>query len=384
MERSSFDHYDPAYMRDPYAGYAQLRAACPVAHVDKYGGFYVLSRHREVYEAAQQYDVFSSKDDALAIPPNEARPLPITTDPPLHRRYRMVMAAYFSPRRVERMEPEIRALATALIDGFIERRACDISAEYAAKLPTLMLARMLGVPVTDTDLFHHWINTILYQITTDPAASSAAAGELNEYVARLIARSQPGDDTFISVLRNAPLDDGPFRDDELVRMVVQLIFGALHTTAYLINGAILMLDDDPAARARLIAEPALFDLATEEFLRLISPVQALARKVCRSAERWGQYFDQGDRVMLLWASANRDADEFANPDDLVLDRFPNRHVAFGVGIHRCVGAPLGRMQFKVCMQELLRRIPGYTVPDRDAIEWGVASTRGIKVLPIVW
>jgi cytochrome P450 len=382
----SFDHFDRDFMIDPYPGYAHLRDECPVHHSDLYGGFYVLSKFRDITHAAQRTDLFSSEGDALAIPPNAARPLPISTDPPLHRRYRGVMAAYFSPRRVERMEPEVRRLANELIDGFIGRGACDIADELTSALPTIMLARMLGVPFADTHRFHHWVDTIIYSIAHEPEVSATAARELNDYVIDLVARhaAAPADDTFLTVMRDGPADGEPFTVDEQVRMVTQLIFGALHTTAYLINGALLLLDDDRAARQRLIDDPRLFEPAVEEFLRMLAPVQGIARKVTEATECFGQRFAEGDRVLLLFASGCRDADEFDAPEELRLDREPNRHMAFGVGIHRCVGAPLGRLQSRVVLEELLRRIPDYSIPDRDAIVWGASSTRGIIRLPIVW
>ncbi len=381
-----FDHFDPAFMIDPYPGYAQLREQCPVHHSDRHGGFYVLSTFRDVYEAAQNYEVFSSAGDALAIPPNGARPLPITVDPPEHRRYRLVMAAYFSPRRIERMEPAVRELANQLLDAVTDRGECDISHEVTSALPTIMLARMLGVPMTDTHRFHEWVDTIVFGNTTDADGSVRAAVELNDYVIALLTAHDvaPADDTFLTVMRDSQVEGGPLALDEKVRMVVQLIFGALHTTAYLINGALLMLDDDRPARARLIAEPKLMESAVEEFLRMIAPVQGIARKVTRDTECFGQQFATGDRTMLLWASANRDASVFPDADSLVLDRAPNRHIAFGVGMHRCIGAPLGRLQSRVVLEEILRRLPEYSIPDRDAIVWGASSTRGIIHLPIVW
>jgi cytochrome P450 len=124
--------------------------------------------------------------------------------------------------------------------------------------------------------------------------------------------------------------------------------------------------------------------AVEEFLRMIAPVQGIARKVTRDIECFGQQFAAGDRTMLLWASANRDVTVFPNADDLVLDRAPNRHIAFGVGMHRCIGAPLGRLQSRVVLEEILHRMPEYSIPDRGAIVWGASSTRGIINLPIVW
>ena len=381
-----FDHFDREFMIDPYPGYARLRNECPVHHSDRHGGFYVLSKHRDVSYAAQHPEIFSSEGDAVAIPPNEARPLPITADPPLHRRYRSLMAAYFSPRRVERMEPEVRRLATELIDAFADRGYGDISAELTSPLPTIMLARMIGVPYTDTDRFHHWIDTIIYSVASDPARSAAAARDLNDYVVALVQRHEraPADDTFLTIMRDGPVDGGSLTQDERVRMVVQLIFGALHTTTYLMNGALLLLDDDRGARRRLLDDPALYEPAVEEFLRLLAPVQGLARKVVQPVECFGQRFEPGDRLMLLYASACRDEDEFVEADQMILDRSPNRHVAFGVGVHRCVGAPLGRLQTRVLLEEVLRRMPNYSIPDRDAIVWGASSTRGIISLPIVW
>ena len=381
-----FDHFDAEFMIDPYPGYERLRRECPVHHSERHGGFFVLSKFRDVYHAAQHYEIFSSRGDALAIPPNDARPLPITVDPPEHRRYRTVMAAYFSPRRVERLEPEVRRLAQELIDGFVDRGTCDISGELTSALPTMMLARMLGVPTGDTHRFHDWVDTIVYGAAADAVESARAAADLDAYVLAMLAAhaSAPADHTFLTVMRDASFEGGPLTLDEQKRMVVQLIFGALHTTTYLVNGALLLLDDDRDARARLIGEPRLMASAVEEFLRMIAPVQGIARKVVRPAECFGHAFETDDRVLLLWASANRDADEFPDADRLVLDRSPNRHIAFGVGVHRCVGAPLGRLQTRVMLEELLRRLPDYSIPDRDAIVWGASSTRGIITLPIVW
>jgi cytochrome P450 len=379
----AFDHYDRGFMVDPYPGYAQLRERCPVHHSDRHGGFTVLSRYAEVHDAALEWEVFSSRGDALAIPPNEARPLPITSDPPEHRRYRSVMAAYFSPRRVERMEPEIRALVRGLLDAVIDLGECDLSVAVSSALPTRMLAAMLGVPESDTSHFHHWVDTIVFGVATDPAAAAAAAAELDRYVVALLTTDEPRPDTFAEVLRSAEIDGGPLSLDEQVRMVVQLIFGALHTTTYLINGALLLLDEHRDARARLIADPALLEPAVEEFLRLVAPVQGTARKVTAPIDRYGAHFAEGDRVMLLWASACRDASVFTDPDELVIDRTPNRHVAFGIGVHRCVGAPLGRLQTRVALDEVLRRMPDYRVV-HEGVVWGAASTRGILRLPVTW
>lgn len=379
----AFDHYDRAFMVDPYPGYAQLREQCPVHHSDRHGGFTVLSRYAEVHEAALEWEVFSSRGDALAIPPNEARPLPITSDPPEHRRYRSVMAAYFSPRRVERMEPEVRALAAALVDAIAARGECDISVEVSSALPTTMLAAMLGVPEHDTHLFHEWVDTIVFGVATDATAAATAAAALDHYVTDLLTASDARADTFVAVLREAVIDGTPLTLDEQVRMIVQLIFGALHTTTYLINGALVLLDDDLDARARLVADPSLMEPAVEEFLRLVAPVQGTGRKVTADVDRFGEHFTADERVLLLWASACRDAGEFPDPDALVIDRAPNRHVAFGIGLHRCVGAPLGRLQTRVVLEEVLRVLPDYRV-DRGGIVWGAASTRGILRLPITW
>lgn len=378
-----FDHYDREFMVDPYPGYARLRDECPVHRSTRHGGFTVLSRFTEVHDAALEWDVFSSHGDALAIPPNDARPLPITADPPEHRRSRSLMAAYFSPRRVERMEGDVRSLVSTLIDGFVHRGRGDLSVELSSLVPTRMLAGMLGVPEGDTHLFHKWVDTIVFGVAADAASAARAASELEEYVIGLLHEPVSVPATFVEVLRSAEIDGAPLTLDEQVRMIIQLIFGALHTTTYLINGALLLLDDHPDVRTRLVAEPALMESAVEEFLRLVAPVQGTARKVTRDVERYGATFAAGDRVLLLWASACRDASEFTDPDTLRIDRTPNRHAAFGVGVHRCVGAPLGRLQTRVVLEEILRRLPDYRV-DRDRVVWGAASTRGILRLPATW
>lgn len=379
----AFDHYDRALMTDPYPRYAAMREQCPVHRSDRHGGFTVLSAYAEVHDAALEWEVFSSEGDALAIPPNDARPLPITADPPEHRRSRSIMAAWFSPRRVERMEPAVRALVTAHLDRIAPLGACDLSAELSSAVPTEMLAAMLGVPADDTDRFHHWVDTIVFDVAHDRASAARAAGELHDYVVRLLRDADVAPTTLTHELRHAVVDGVALSLDEQIRMVVQLVFGALHTTTYLINGALLLLDEHPDERERLRREPALMDTAVEEFVRLVAPVQGTARKVRTDADRFGADFCAGDRVLLMWASACRDAREFPDPDTMRLDRSPNRHAAFGVGLHRCVGAPLGRLQTRVVLEEVLRRLPDLRV-EREGIVWGAASTRGILSLPVRW
>jgi cytochrome P450 len=386
-----FDHLDPALVRDPAATYASMRRSCPVAQVDRHGGFVALSRYRDVWMAARDHDVFSSR--SVSIPGAPAVFIPITLDGAEHDEHRAVLASFFSPRRVEAQHEPIRALTASLIDRFVRRGTCDVSAELTRLVPSLTLFRLIGVPADDEERLLGWTGSLIFDETATAEDGAEAAGALQRYLYALVRSRQrsaivefvergDGPSDIIGVLLDANLGGRPLDVDAIVNVLITLVFGGLGPTTFLMNGALTLIDQDRDLRRRLTEDRSLLPTATEEFLRVISPVQSIGRVVSSADHRLDHDFAPGDRVLLLWGSANRDGDEFADAESFVADRAPNRHLAFGSGTHRCLGAHLARVEFRVVIDEVLTRLADFEVTNRDAIGWLPGHTGGIHRLPI--
>ena len=363
-----FDHLGPAALSDAVEAYRALRRTSPVAWSDRHGGFAILSRYGDVRCAAQSWPVFSSM--AVSIPGGPGGSIPLMVDPPDHSRYRSLLSALFSPARVRAAEPDVQRLVNELVDGFVDRGSCDVSAELTQVVPTLVLARMMGVTPADERRFLDWVNILVYQAHPDLTEGRGATLQMHAYLSDLACRR----DVFGLSLSQP----------EVVNICMTLVFAALGPTTFLLNGALLELDRDRETRRRLIGHPELMTPATEELLRYLSPVRSIGRVVKQGARLFGHDFCPGERVLLLWGSANRDEVQFDAPETLLLDRAPNRHLAFGAGVHRCVGAHLARLEFRVVLQEILRRLPDYRVVDPSTLEWQPGHTSGITRLPIAW
>lgn len=385
-----FDHHDRSLSVDPYPTFARLRRECPVGWSDAWGGFWVVSRYREVDQVAHDDATFCSGQGVSLPTVGQARPLiPIEVDPPLFHKYRRILNPRFSPGAVERLEPDIRQITGSLIDNFIERGECDLVTELAQPIPAITTLRMLGLPEDQWDLFLHHIHTGVHESAHDLDKSVESIMEVYVAIgAALEAREEEGftGDDVISYLARTELDGERLTEEEVLDICLLLLFGGLDTTAAAIAHAALYLDQDRDARARLQAEPGLIPSAIEEFVRYYTPVQALARTATRDTELAGQPVGAGDKLLVVWASANRDEEAFPDPDRIILDRHPNRHVGFGVGIHRCLGMHLARLMFRVALEEILNRLPDYHVrPDADLSRFPDASVVfGLLHLPITF
>ena len=385
-----FDHHDPALSADPYPAFARLRKECPVGWSEAWGGFWVVSGHREVEQVAHDDVTFCSGQGVSLPTVGQARPLiPIEVDPPLFHKYRRILNPRFSPGAVERFEPDIRRIATTLIDGFIERGECDLMAELAAPLPAMTTLRMLGLPEEEWEVYLHRIHVGVHESARDLDKAVEAIIEVYAAIAAALEERESagftGDD-LITYLATAESEGEGLTEEEVLDTCLLILFGGLDTTAAAISHAALYLDEDREARSRLIREPGLLRSAVEEFVRFYTPVQALARTVTRDTELGGQDLTAGDKLWMIWASANRDETAFPDPDRVILDRYPNRHLGFGVGIHRCLGMHLARLMFRVALEEILRRMPDYRVsPDADLARFPDASVvYGLLHLPVTF
>lgn len=369
--RTHLDHFSPEFAEDPWAVFADLRTRCPVAYSDTHGGFWVLSRYEDVKAAAIDDETFCSGQSVTvpAKPPGARLSLPIETDPPLANEYRRVLNPWFSPSSAERMEPAVRRFTDELIDAFITKGSCDLVADFTTPLPAMATLALLGLDPEDWTTYAPPIHakTFWLPARTKTPEFAAMYSKIHERVTdEMRARLAEPRDDMITALLHAEVGGRRLTMDELQDFIMLILHGGFDTTGSGIANALLWLEEHPAERAKLRDNPAMLPAAVEEFLRYQAPQPGLARVATRDVEVGGQRIQEGERVLLLWASANRDADAFDRADEVVLDRHPNRHMTFGVGLHRCLGAPLASMEMRVALERVLARLPDYRI-DRDAI-----------------
>ena len=358
--------------RDPFSAYRALRDCDPVHHVtDTPPGedYFVLSRYRQVFDAAVDAHTFSSAD-GLTFRYGEREKLGIEApivmmDPPEHTALRKLATKRFTPQQVRSIEPMIRAFVVERVERLRQAGSGDVVAELLKPLPSLVVAHFLGVPRSDRALFDRWTEAIVASNAGGDLLSAAdAVGEMFGYFNELIAkrRTQPGDD-MISALVHGRLQSGEkVSVAKILGMGFTMVTGGNDTTTGLLSGALEILTRCPAQRALLIDEPARIADAIDEFLRLTSPVQNLARTATRDAGIEGVTIPKGRKVMLLYASANRDEREFG--DDAAecnVLRRPRRHLGFSYGPHHCIGAAAARAQARIALEELLARCPAFSV-----------------------
>jgi cytochrome P450 len=337
-----------------------------VAWSTRHGGFWVLSDYPSVYAASQDDETFRSAP-TVALPelPYGIRNIPIDTDNPETEQLRRILLAAYSPGAVRKLEPEIAALADELIDSFAAAGSCDLVRDYAMPLPARLILRVIGVDESDWLFYVERIHTIIHGMTGNTQATITAAfelaGRIGEHMAR---RREIGDFSGqLGALMTAEVDGTPLSDMDVMSYVFLLLFGGLDTTTASLANALVVLDRDQETRRALTEHPERMAAAVEEFLRFESPVQALGRTISRDVVFGGQQMHAGERALLVWASANRDPAAFPDPDRLDIERTPNRHLAFGVGLHRCLGSNLGRAMFHVMLERLLARTPDYRLTE---------------------
>jgi len=310
--------------------------------------------------------------------------IPLEVDPPDHRIYRAIVTPWFSRRRVEGLDKEVRAVVTDLLDGISGRTRADFVQDLAAPLVSRVLAIFLNVPEEESTPWVGWMSDIFHGRLTDRELANAAGKKLIGYVNSKIAaaRETPGDD-FFSLLGQETFEGRPLTDEELRGYGILAMTAGQETTVNGIGNSLWYLGLNKDDRKRLIAEPALIPAAVEEILRFLSPIQLLGRTAARDTELHGKQIPKGATVAVCYGAANRDQEVFEGADRCVIDRPYNPHMAFGAGPHACLGAHLARLEMTVVLEEVLRRMPGYEV-DVDAIELTPhGDLRGPWRLPVV-
>jgi len=387
---TDFDHCDPAFVADPYPVYDELRQHCPVAHTDRYHGVWIPTRYKDLAAIAHDHNNFSSHTilvSELAESPHELgfHAPPITEDPPYHTEMRRLLLPAFSPAVIAAYEPITRQIARDLIASFAGRGTCDAAKDYAQHIPIKVIALMLGVSGNDSVLFTNWIHRLIEESPLAGEAAFDTIFEVAEYLTGHVEahRVEPQDDIITHLLESTHDDGSALTDEEIIGVCILLLLAGIDTTWSAIGAALWHLAQHPDDRQRLSADPSLMTTATEEFLRVFAPV-TMAREVANDTVVAGCPMKQGDRVLLPFPSGNRDPDAFDDPDRVVLDRAVNRHFAFGVGIHRCLGSNLARMELRVALEEWLAVIPDFDLTEPASVTWSAGQVRGPRTLPFAF
>jgi cytochrome P450 len=353
-----------------------LRAEAPVhwnAGTDLFPGFWSVTKYADVLAVSRDTTTYSSQrgismmvDPDHPTPASGAGKMLITMDPPHHVRLRRLVNKGFTPRMVAQLEPRVRELTHRIMDEVAPRGGCDFVTDIAARLPLGVICALMGVPDEDWERMFTLTNRVLgaedpeYQTVAGDARETANQGlrEMFDYFGRLVtARRAERRDDLISVLTDAEIDGEALTEEEILYFCYLLIVAGNETTRNAIAGGMLALCEHPAERARLAADAALLPTAVEEILRWISPVMHMTRYVTRDTVLRGQPIRAGERVLLWYPSANRDAEVFPDADRFDVGRTPNEHLAFGLGEHFCLGAGLARQELRVMVETLLARLP---------------------------
>ncbi len=381
-----FDHLSPEVALDLHPTLARMRAECPVAHSERHGGFWFVSRYDDVLRVAQDWETFSS-EHGITVPggPTPVPAIPEQLDPPLHREFKRLINAHFTPAKVLEHEDETRVLVNHLIDGFAERGSCDFMGEFAQPLPGRVFFEMFLHAPSDELAEINRLATLASTPTTKEARE--ARGQMLRWIGEFAERRRhepPRGDVVDAVLA-AEIEGRPITDVEVVGVLQLLLFGGLDTTAGALGMMLLRFCREPELAELLRSRPELVPAAVEELLRLDGPFTFIRRTAMRDTEIGGCPIRAGDAVLISWASANRDEDEFDHPDRFDLDRPSNRHIAFGAGPHRCAGSNLARMNLRISVHELLQRLDDIRLADgADPEPFHPGYSRAPTEVPLVF
>ncbi len=387
---SDWDHTDPRWVRDPYPIWDDLRERCPVAHTERYGGAWFPSTHAGVAAVATDTEHFTSRTVVIGNgrPMEDAPPAPIgvappiTSDPPFHQIARRLILPVFAPGPVRELEPMVRALCSRLLDALGSRDEVDAATQYAQFIPPAVIIRMLGFPEADEDLFREFVHVILEGVNLPVEQRIEEFAPIEAYLDAQIEehRANPRDD-LTSYLLGVEVAGQRLAIEHIRGTMILVLIAGIDTTWSAIGASLWHLASHPEDLARLVDEPGLMPVAVEEFLRYYAPV-TMARLVKDDVEFLGCPMKRDDWILLGFPAANRDPSAFPDADRFIIDRLENRHLAFGLGIHRCAGSNLARMELRVAIEEFIARYPRFTLSDPDAVTWSKGQVRGPRSVPV--
>jgi cytochrome P450 len=385
MTAVDLNPYSHAFHDDPFPMYRDLRDNAP-CYYNETLDFWALSRYDDVLAALHHPQTYCSRF-GITLEQQNALPMLLTTDPPDHTDLRRMVSRAFTPRRVADLESAVRELAQRYLDPVLEKGDGDIVADYAAQLPLDVIARMLGVPSADGESLGRWTNALLERDEGVPDVTPAgidAAINLFKYFSGFVAERRValangnGPDDLTTALCTAGLTD-----EQVVGFCFLLIIAGNETTTKLLGNCLLALQRFPSERAKVVSDPLRIPDAVEEILRYEGSTQLMARTLTRPVELHGERMPEGAKVLVLLGSANRDERVWDRPDEFDIDRAPTvQHVGFGHGIHVCLGAALARLEMRVSLEEILRRMPEYEIDEAACTRVHSGNVRGWATMPI--
>jgi cytochrome P450 len=372
-----FDHHGEAYAADPFGALARLRARGRMFFSDRHGGYWITTRYDDVVAVAKDDATYSSKHcpakagasgqgpyAGIVHPGSPVGASFIEMDPPESLAYRRLLSSWFSRRSIEQLRPGFRQISAALLDVRIEEGSIDLVMDFANPVPTIAVLWWLGLPADDWRSYAEAMHATAH--IKPGSEANARIGELFAHIRVMLRsaiearrRSHHGD-LLSDLVRFEPAGK-PLADEDLLGLLNLIISGAVDTTTSLMACILYYLGDHPGLRSRLAGHPETWATAIEEFLRYFSPNQAMARTVTRDVELGGQRLRENDRILVFWAAANHDPAAFDHPEEIRLDRAPNRHVSFGIGTHFCIGSHFARIEVAAMLEEVFRLIPDYEI-----------------------
>jgi cytochrome P450 len=391
---TDFDHTHPDYAAKAPEIWDELRERCPVAHTERFGGAWLPTRADDVRTIAEDTDRFTSRSIIVndfrpdpEIAPRGFAP-PITSDPPFHQGARRLLLPPFSPKQIAEWEPMARATCRELLDQIEQdvrdgQDVTDAAVTYTQHIPVRVIAKMLDLPEDDGDKFRVFIHRILetpgQHTDIDPGETLVAY--LSEKIRDRREGGRRGDD-LISYLLDVTDDDGNHLTDEhIFGTIALLLIAGIDTTWSAIGASLWHLAQHPEDRRRWVEDPDVRLFAVEEFLRFYAPV-TMARLAAEDTELGGCPVKKDDWLLLPFPSYNRDPEAFEQADEFIIDRARNRHSAFGLGIHRCLGSNLARLELTVAIEEWMDRFPDFELSDPDTVRWSTGQVRGPRCLPV--
>jgi cytochrome P450 len=388
---TDWDHTDPNWVHDPYPIWDELRGKCPVAHTDRYGGGWFPTTHALVSEVANDTEHFTSRTVVIGNgrPGEDAPPAPIgvvppiSSDPPFHQIARRIILPAFAPKPIAALEPRIRTLCTRLLDNLAGQDLINGGMQYAQFIPPAVIEYLLGFPEEDEDLFRDFIHTVLEGID-EPNIEKRMESfmPIQQYIEKQIEDhiANPRDD-LTSYLLNVEIGGQNLAPEHLFGTVILVLIAGIDTTWSAIGASLWHLATHPSDLQRLVDEPQLIPTAVEEFLRFYAPV-TMARLVKEDFDFHGCPMKKDDWILLGFPAANRDPEAFEDADTFIIDRQVNRHLAFGLGIHRCAGSNLARLELTVALEEFIKRYPRFELANADQVTWSQGQVRGPRNLPL--
>jgi len=377
-----YDHRDSRIVVAPHDLWRRLRSQCPVVHSDRYGGFWFVSRYDDVKTVLTDCETFTTTK-GVNIPRQNMALLPGEVDPPLHREYRRILEPALAPQVVKTHGAWMRELAREWLDKISGRDRFDACADYCEPYAKRVALRVIGYDVADLDRLDHWTGVLAAGVRDDEQGLRVSREFFGHLAKTLKQRAaEPPRDDIISAIVHGRVEGRSLTLEEQQSLLLQASFGGLHTTGAVMAGAIVWLAGHPEDRARLRKQQHLMGTAIEEFIRYVTPVPHMNRAAAKDTTLGGCPIAEGELVMFGLGSANHDETVFSDPDDVVLDRFPNRHLGFGGGPHRCVGSHLGKLAANIGLQEFLARFADFEVTDYYALRYNGGEGRGLLAVPM--